>query len=155
MNIAKIQVSGNVGSDPEIREVGDTKVANFSVAVNENFTKSNGEKVEKTHWYTVEAWDGKNGSGIVSKIIQPHLKSGETVFLEGFPLIESYTDKEGVDKKAFKIKLAGFGSTFRLVGGKKSSTTDADTSTTGNQANGSTKKITVKNLDELDDDIPF
>ena len=47
MNIAQITVSGNVGADPEIRMVNDTKVANLSVAVNEGYTNKQGEKVEK------------------------------------------------------------------------------------------------------------
>ena len=38
MNFAQITVSGNIGADPEVRDVNGTKVANFSVAVNENYT---------------------------------------------------------------------------------------------------------------------
>ena len=37
MNLAQITVSGNVGQTPEIKTVGNTKVANFSIAVNENY----------------------------------------------------------------------------------------------------------------------
>ena len=66
MNIAQITVSGNIGQQPEIKEVNGTKVANFSIAVNEGYTTKSGEKVEKTHWYRCEAWDGKNGKGLVS-----------------------------------------------------------------------------------------
>ena len=40
MNIAQITVSGNVGADPEIRDVNGTKVANLSVAVNEGYPTS-------------------------------------------------------------------------------------------------------------------
>ena len=47
MNFAQITVSGNIGSDPEVREVNGTKVANLSIAVNENYTNKSGEKVEK------------------------------------------------------------------------------------------------------------
>lgn len=66
MNFAQITISGNIGVDPEIRDVNGTKVANFSVAVNEGYTTKAGDKVEKTHWYRVEAWDGSNGKGLVS-----------------------------------------------------------------------------------------
>jgi single-strand DNA-binding protein len=118
MNFAQITVSGNVGSAPEIRDVNGTKVANLSIAVNENYTKSNGEKVEKTHWYRVEAWDGSNGKGLVTNVIEPYVQQGTTVFVQGFPIIEEY-EKDGIKQRAFKIKLAGAGSTFRM-GGKSS-----------------------------------
>ena len=137
MNIAQITVSGNVGADPEIRTVNDTKVANLSVAVNEGYTNKQGEKVEKTHWYRLEAWDGSNGKGLVSSVIEPYVKKGITVFAQGFPIIEEY-EKEGVTHRSFKVKLAGAGSTFRLAG--KASAEGGSAPASKNDA---------------DDDIPF
>jgi len=137
MNIAQITVSGNVGADPEIRMVNDTKVANLSVAVNEGYTNKQGEKVEKTHWYRLEAWDGSNGKGLVSSVIEPYVKKGITVFAQGFPIIEEY-EKEGVTHRSFKVKLAGAGSTFRLAG--KASAEGGSAPASKNDA---------------DDDIPF
>ena len=71
--------------------------------------------MEKTHWYRLEAWDGSNGKGLVSSVIEPYVKKGITVFAQGFPIIEEY-EKEGVTHRSFKVKLAGAGSTFRLAG---------------------------------------
>lgn len=119
MNFAQITVSGNLGADPEIRDVNGTAVANLSVAVNESYTNKNGEKVEKTHWYRLEAWDTGNGKGLVSNVIKPYAKKGTTVFAQGFPVIEEY-EKDGVNQRSFKVKLAGAGSTFRLGGGSSS-----------------------------------
>lgn len=115
MNFAQMTVSGNIGSDPEVRDVNGTKVANFSIAVNEGYTTKAGEKVEKTHWYRLEAWDGSNGKGLVSNVIEPYVKKGTTVFAQGFPIIEEY-EKDGVTQRSFKVKLAGAGSTFRMSG---------------------------------------
>ena len=115
MNIAQITVSGNVGADPEIRDVNGTKVANLSVAVNEGYTNKQGEKVEKTHWYRLEAWDGSNGKGLVSSVIEPYVMNMIAFFAQGFPIIEEY-EKDGVTHRSFKVKLAGAGSTFRLAG---------------------------------------
>lgn len=138
MNIAQITISGNVGADPEIRDVNGTKVANLSVAVNEGYTNKQGEKVEKTHWYRLEAWDGSNGKGLVSSVIEPYVKKGITVFAQGFPIIEEY-EKDGVTHRSFKVKLAGAGSTFRLAG-KASSEGSSAPSGSSNMP---------------DDDIPF
>ena len=118
MNFAQITISGNVGQAPEIKEVNGTKVANFSVAVNEAYMSKAGEKVEKTHWFPVEAWDGSQGKGLVTNVIEKYLSVGTTVLIQGMPMIETY-EKDGEKRKAFKIKLAGTGSTFRLMGGVK------------------------------------
>lgn len=114
MNIAQITISGNVGSDPEVRDVNGTKVANFSIAVNDKYRTKSGEQVENTNWFRVEAWDGSNGKGLVSNVIEPLVKKGTTVYAQGIPVIEEY-EKDGVKQRAFKIKLAGAGSTFRLA----------------------------------------
>lgn len=126
MNFAQITVSGNIGSDPEIRDVNGTKVATVSVAVNEGYTNKQGEKVEKTHWYRLEAWDGSNGKGLVSNVIEPYAKKGTTVFAQGFPIIEEY-EKDGVTHRSFKVKLAGAGSTFRLAGKASAESSSAPT----------------------------
>ena len=138
MNFAQITISGNIGSEPEIRDVNGTKVANFSVAVNEGYTNKSGEKVEKTHWYRVEAWDGSNGKGLVSNVIEKYASKGTTVFVQGFPIIEEY-EKEGQKQRSFKVKLAGAGSTFRLA--------SKGTSSEGAPQSGSPSGA--------DDDIPF
>ena len=102
MNIAEITVSGNLGQAPEIKSHNGIKVANFSVAVNEKYM-AKGEKVTKTHWYNVEAWDGKpkdgKPSGVVTNIIEPLLDVGSTVFVRGFPQIDSWEDKDSGAKR--------------------------------------------------------
>ena len=121
MNLAQIMVSGNIGQPPEIKTVGDTKVANFSVAVNENWTQQSLVPNKRiTHWYRCEAWDGKNGKGLVTNVIEPYAKQGTTVFVQGMPINETY-EKDGEKRSAFKIKLAGMSSTFRLLGDSKES----------------------------------
>jgi single-strand DNA-binding protein len=143
MNIAQITVSGNVGQAPEIKEVNGTKVANFSVAVNESYTTKSGEKRENTHWFRCEAWDGSNGKGLVTNVIEKYVAAGTTVFVQGFPMVESY-EQDGQKRTAFKIKLAGVSSTFRLINSKP-----VDSTTT----KGDTKSPKVD--EKVDDEIPF
>lgn len=143
MNIAQITVSGNIGQQPEIKEVNGTKVANFSIAVNEGYTTKSGEKVEKTHWYRCEAWDGSSGKGLVTNVIEKYVSAGTTVFVQGFPIVESY-EKDGQKMTAFKIKLAGVSSTFRLINSKPVDST---------ATKGDTKSPKVD--EKVDDEIPF
>jgi single-strand DNA-binding protein len=48
-----IQVTGFVGSDPQVKTVGEQHVASFSVAVN----RKNGGGKKQTLWVRVNAWN--------------------------------------------------------------------------------------------------
>jgi single-strand DNA-binding protein len=57
--VNKVIVLGNVGDDADLKfTAGGKPVANFSVAVNESFKNSNGEKVDRVEWFRCVAWDG-------------------------------------------------------------------------------------------------
>jgi single-strand DNA-binding protein len=47
-----IQMTGFVGSDPQVKTVGEQRVASFSVAVN----RKNGSGQKQTLWVRVNAW---------------------------------------------------------------------------------------------------
>jgi single-strand DNA-binding protein len=49
-------IFGRLGMSPEVVEVNGKCICRFSLAVDESFSK-NGEKVERTGWHQVEAWD--------------------------------------------------------------------------------------------------
>ncbi len=71
-------VVGNLGRDPEMRYLPSGQaVTSFSVAVNDNHTNNNGEKVERTIWVRVSAW-GKHG-----EVCNQYLKRGSKVLVEG------------------------------------------------------------------------
>ena len=47
MSVNKVILLGRVGKEPEIRQVGDNKVANFSLATSEKFKDKAGKNSEK------------------------------------------------------------------------------------------------------------
>lgn len=50
----KVQLIGNVGNAPEIKTLeSGKKVSNFSLATNEFYKNSDGEKVQNTQWHHV------------------------------------------------------------------------------------------------------
>ena len=115
---AQITVMGHVGKDPEIRSTQNgTKVANFSLAYSERWNDAQGEKHERTTWFRVDAWNGPNGKGLVSSVVDPYIRKGSHVMVQGQPVIEEFTDKDGVKRNVFKIKLGGPNSALRLLGG--------------------------------------
>ncbi|MEQ6119976.1 single-stranded DNA-binding protein [Reichenbachiella sp. MALMAid0571] len=95
----KVQLIGRLGNDPEVKnfESGKT-MATFSMATNEIYYNSKGEKVEDTQWHNVVAW-GKKVS-----IIESYLKKGSEVAIEG-KLVNRKYDKEGETRYVTEISL--------------------------------------------------
>ena len=84
-----VQLIGHVGQEPEIKNLESGRVANFTIATNENYTNAKGEKVEQTEWHRVSAW----GKTVV--IIEKLLTKGSHVAIEGKLTHRSYDDKDG------------------------------------------------------------
>jgi len=59
-----IQVTGYVGSEPQIKEVGEQRVASFSLAVNRKTRNGTAQ----TLWVRVNAWNGL--SEVVTKFVR-------------------------------------------------------------------------------------
>ena len=85
----RVQLIGHVGQEPEIKNLESGRVANFTIATNENYTNAKGEKVEQTEWHRVSAW------GKTVDIIEKFLTKGSHVAIEGKLTHRSYEDKDG------------------------------------------------------------
>ncbi|MBF2707165.1 single-stranded DNA-binding protein [Flavobacterium soyangense] len=86
----KVQLIGNVGNDPEIKNLdGGKKVANLTIATNDSYKNDKGEKVEQTEWHKVVAW------GKTAEIIEKYVTKGKEIAIEGKLTHRSYDDKNG------------------------------------------------------------
>jgi len=86
----KVQLIGNVGNEPEITNLeSGKKVAKFSIATNESYKDSKGEKVQNTQWHNIVAW------GNIAEIVEKYVGKGKEVALEGKMTSRSYETKEG------------------------------------------------------------
>lgn len=86
----KVQLIGNLGNDPEIINLESGKtLAKFSIATNESYKNTKGEKVTDTQWHNVVAW------GTTAKIVESYLTKGKEVAIEGKLTSRSYDTKEG------------------------------------------------------------
>ncbi len=86
----KVQLIGNVGNEPEITNLeSGKKVAKFSIATNESYKDSKGEKVTNTQWHNIVAW------GKIAEIVEKYVGKGKEVALEGKLTSPSYETKEG------------------------------------------------------------
>jgi single-strand DNA-binding protein len=79
-------LAGNLGRDPEMRYTPSGQaVTNFSVAVNDGYTSSSGEKVDRTIWFRVSTW------GKLAETCNTYLKKGRKVLVEGRLVIDPAT----------------------------------------------------------------
>lgn len=83
----KLIIAGRVGSDAELKTVGDTTVCSFSVAHTEKVygpTQS-----EKTIWVSCNIW-GERGEKL-----KPFITKGTYIVVEGSGGVNAYTQKNG------------------------------------------------------------
>ncbi|MBL4747102.1 MAG: single-stranded DNA-binding protein [Flavobacteriaceae bacterium] len=86
----KVQLIGNLGNDPEIITLeSGKKIAKFSLATNESYKDSEGQKQTITDWHNIIAW------GKTADIIEKFLTKGKEVAVEGKLTNRSYETKEG------------------------------------------------------------
>jgi single-strand DNA-binding protein len=96
----KVQLIGNLGQEPDIRttETGK-KVARFSIATNDMYRNSRGERIRETLWHTVIAW------GKLAEIAEKYLTKGREVAVAGKLVHREYTDKNGIRRFITEIVL--------------------------------------------------
>ncbi|MDT0685227.1 single-stranded DNA-binding protein [Autumnicola psychrophila] len=94
----KVQLIGHVGNDPEIVNLeSGKKLAKFSIATNESYKNSKGEKITDTQWHNIVAW------GKTAELIESYVPKGKEVGIEGKLTTRSYEDKEGIKRYVTEV----------------------------------------------------
>ena len=68
---------------------GGKRVARLTLATNEHYKNSQGERITNTEWHTVIGW------GKLADIIEGFVAKGKEIAIEGKLTSRSYEDKEG------------------------------------------------------------
>ncbi len=93
-----VQLVGNVGQDPEIRNLeGGKKVANFSIATSDSYKNEKGEKVDQTEWHRIVAW------GNSAEIIEKYVVKGNQIGIVGKLTHRTYDDKDGIKRSITEV----------------------------------------------------
>ncbi len=100
----KMLLSGNLGSDATMKEVGNNKVINFDIAVSRTYKNSSGERVEKTDWIRADIWRSKDTD---TKFVD-YLKKGKKILIEGEPYSSGYKNKNGEIQSSLGIRVKEF-----------------------------------------------
>ena len=142
----KVFLVGRLGKDPEIRFSGDgNAIANFSIATNETWKNKEGTQQEKTDWHNIVVFGAS-----AEKYIQPYVKKGTLVSVEGKLQTRDWEDKDGNKRYTTEVIADLYGGVQILgSGGGENS---FDTSSGMNQ-----EPAKKENLDQTveDDDLPF
>ncbi|MBE7473146.1 MAG: single-stranded DNA-binding protein [Anaerolineae bacterium] len=141
---SKLLLLGNLGSDPEMRYIGNGQpVTNFSLAVNNTWTdKQTGEVVENTAWYRISVW------GAQAETCNRYLSKGRQILVEGQLTFDKETggpriwqDQNGKARASFEVKAFD----VRFLG-----------SANGNGNGSTTSSNQMAGVEELtEDEIPF
>lgn len=106
----KVTLIGFLGMDPEFKELdGGHKLTKVSIATNETYKNSKGEKVTDTQWHNLVAW------GKTAEFMSKYLQKGSEVVVEGKLVNRNYTDKEGVKKYFTEVQV----NDLLIVGNRK------------------------------------
>ena len=164
MNINKVQASGNLTKQPEMRNTNTgTAVMSFSLAVNRVWKDKQGDKQEEVEFINCVAW------GRTAEIITQYAVKGQNLFIEGRLKTSNYQDKNGVTKYKTEVIVSEmqFGQKPKEAeaspqGGTAAPATGQPASTTGGNSQEDIPVIEegdpgpiAEGLDVTKEDIPF
>lgn len=129
---------GNLGRDAEVKQVGDSKVIEFSVAHNERKRDPNtGDFVKETVWVRCSLWRREDQSTNVAN----YLTKGTAVYVEGDLKTRAYTDREGNQRASIDVRVRN----LELIGGSsQGEDQEVASSTQTHPAQQSTQQSTAK-----------
>lgn len=96
-----VQLIGHLGRKPELitLETG-RKLARVSLATNEQYYSSNGEKVSNTSWHNLVAWDKK------ADFLDRYFAKGNRVLVHGKIETRQYEDRNGVTRNITEVVVS-------------------------------------------------
>lgn len=99
-SLNRAQLIGNLTNAPEVRQIpsGQT-VATFSIATNQTWTDSSGQRQEKVEFHNVVCW------GKLADIASQYLVKGKKVFVEGKLQTRSWEGQDGQKRYRTEIKV--------------------------------------------------
>ena len=150
-SLNKVMLIGNLGKDPESREMGDgTKMAKFPIATTETYKNRQGEKVSNTEWHNIVLWRG------LAEVAINWLKKGDSVYIEGKLKTRSWEDENGIKKYATDIQADN----LSMLGNKRDGDKNENNTPSSNQSDTYQEKktsddATQSSSNNEEDDLPF
>lgn len=146
----KLQIVGNLGADCIVKEVNGKTVINFNVAHSEKFKDAQGNLKERTTWVNCAYWTDKTA-------VAQYLMKGKTVYAEGSPEAEGYTNKDGQVAATLRMRVQN----IQLLGGgdsqgaQQGNVSHAGSAPTNPVMRTDPSPSHAPQVSSLDDDLPF
>jgi single-strand DNA-binding protein len=97
--INSVTIVGNMGQDLKVRYTPDgVPVANFTVAVNEDYTNKDGMKVHRVHRFKVTAFER------LAEIVAEYCTKGARIGIRGQLRYSQWQDSEGCNRSLVDIR---------------------------------------------------
>jgi single-strand DNA-binding protein len=106
----KVELIGRLGKDPEVKNLTNGAVANFSIATSDIWKDRDGEKQEKTEWHNIVVWNEKT-----IEFIEKYLKKGDLVRIEGKIQTRKWKDKDENERYSTEIVIPKFAAMEALM----------------------------------------
>ena len=97
--VNKVQLLGNIGKDPEVRETKAGNIVNLVMATSEKYTDKSGQKQENTEWHNLVVF------GKLADVVAKYVKKGDKLYVEGSITTRKWEDKEGNTRYNTEIKV--------------------------------------------------
>ena len=95
----KVTLFGHTGKEVEIVNFEKGKIAKVSLATNDYYTNSLGERVEETQWHNL-VFNGK-----LADIMEKYVQKGKEIAVEGKLTYRTYDDKDGQKRFFTEIRV--------------------------------------------------
>lgn len=137
----KLQIIGNLGKDCIVKEVNGKNVINFSVAHTERYKDSQGNQKERTTWVECAYWTDRTA-------VAQYLTKGRTVYAEGSPEADAYSNKEGQPAATLRMRVQN----VQLLGNSNNEGSTSGYTNTGSASSSAPVGIATA---KVDDEMPF
>src|SRR5699024_5602461 len=124
MNI--VAITGNVATDIELRNAGQSEVTSINLAVKDDFKK------DTTHFIKVEAW------GKTAELLEQYSAKGSKIGITGSLKVDKFQDKKSNNPEITKVKASRdeFRDTKGSNNGAQEQSKQNGTNTHGSQTRG-------------------
>ena len=95
----KVTLIGHTGKEVEIVNFEKGKIAKVTLATNDYYTNSLGERVEETQWHNLIA------NGKLADIMEKYVQKGKEIAVEGKLTYRTYDDKDGQKRFFTEIRV--------------------------------------------------
>lgn len=144
--INKAILVGNLGTDPEVRQLEYNKIVKFPLATTESYTNRENQRVEKTEWHNIVVT--RKG---LADVCERYLRKGMKVYIEGRIQTRSWQDDKGQTRYMTEIQC----NEMTMLSGRSDSNAPSGQSSAAQESSSTQGHQGTRSTADPSDDLPF